>query len=71
MARQETKKPVMRMINYIAEIINELKKVVWLTRREAVYLTVLVLVVSAVAAAFLGALDYGFSGLVEKVFIGR
>ena len=60
-----------RLFNYISEIINELKKVVWLTRREVMYLTALVLVVSIIAAAVLGLLDYGFSALVDKVFLGR
>ena len=53
------------------EIISELKKVVWLTRREAMYLTFLVLVVAAVAGLILGALDYGFTALIDKIFIGR
>jgi len=56
---------------YIGEIISELKKVVWLTRREAAYLTVLVLIVSIAFGILLGALDYGFSGLVDKVFLGK
>jgi preprotein translocase SecE subunit len=60
-----------RLFNYIGEIINELKKVVWLTRREAAYLTVLVLIVSISAGIFLGALDYGFTDLVDKVFLGK
>jgi len=53
------------------EIINELKKVVWLTRREAIYLTGLVLIVAAIVGIILGALDYGFTNLVDKVFLGR
>ena len=57
--------------NYIGEIINELKKVVWLTRREAAYLTMLVLIVSIAAGIVLGVLDYGFTNLVNKVFFGR
>ncbi len=67
----ESKKPTIRIINYLGEIINELKKVVWLTRREIIYLTLLVLVVSAAAAALLGGLDYGFAALVDKVFIAH
>ena len=58
-----------KLFKYVGEIINELKKVVWLTRREAAYLTVLVLVVSIVAGIFLGGLDYGFSGLLDKIFL--
>ena len=61
----------LRLFNYIGEIINELKKVVWLTRREAAYLTVLVLIVSITAGIVLGALDYGFTDLVDKIFLGR
>ena len=60
-----------RFIRYLGEIINELKKVVWLTRREAAYLTVLVLVVSGAVGIILGALDYGFTELVDRVFLGK
>ena len=55
----------------IADIVAELKKVVWLSRREVMYLTALVLVVSISAGILLGAVDYGFTGLVEKIFLGR
>ena len=58
-------------ITYVGEIVNELKKVVWLTRREIAYLTVLVLIVSISAGIVLGALDYGFSELVDKIFLGK
>jgi preprotein translocase subunit SecE len=60
----------LRLFKYIGEIVNELKKVVWLSRREVAYLTVLVLVVSIAAGILLGVLDYGFTGLVDKVFLG-
>ncbi len=56
---------------FITETIAELKKVVWLSRREVAYLSALVLVVSLAAGVVLGAIDYGFSNLVEKVFLGR
>jgi len=56
---------------FIGETIAELRKVVWLSRREAAYLTVLVLIVSIAAGIVLGAVDYGFAGLVEKIFLGR
>jgi preprotein translocase subunit SecE len=52
------------------EIIAELKKVVWLTRREMTYLTFMVLVVAIIVALILGAFDYGFTNLVDKVFLG-
>ena len=56
---------------FISETIAELKKVVWLTRREATYLTVLVLIVAISVGLVLGAIDYGFTNLVDKLFIGR
>jgi preprotein translocase subunit SecE len=55
---------------FVGETIAELRKVVWLSRREVVYLSVLVLVVSIAAGIFLGAVDYGFTALVEKIFVG-
>lgn len=58
------------LANYFSEIINELKKVVWLKRREIVYLTGLVLIVVIAAGIVLGTLDYGFSELVSRVFMG-
>ena len=58
-------------IRYIGEIISELKKVVWLTRREAAYLTVLVLVVAGSIGLLLGLLDYGFTALVDTIFLGK
>jgi len=56
---------------FISETIAELKKVVWLTRREAAYLTALVLIVAIAVGLVLGAIDYGFTNLVNKLFIGR
>jgi len=56
---------------FFSDTISELKKVVWLTRREATYLTVLVLIVALAAGLVLGAIDFGFSGLVDKLLLGR
>ncbi|MGD9117970.1 MAG: preprotein translocase subunit SecE [Dehalococcoidia bacterium] len=55
---------------FIGEIIAELKKVVWLSRREAAYLTLMVLVVTAAVGVFLGAFDWGFTKIVDKFFLG-
>ena len=60
-----------RLFRYVGETVNELKKVVWLTRREAAYLTALVLVVAGAAGIVLGTLDYGFTALVDKIFLGN
>ncbi len=57
--------------SFIGETIAELKKVVWLTRREAAYLTLLVLIVAIAAGLILGVIDFGFTNLIDKLFLGR
>ncbi len=64
-----TAKPSGSRFRFLGETISELKKVVWLTRREIIYLTTLVLITAAVAGLILGVLDYGFTRLVN-VFLG-
>jgi len=58
-------------LKIFGEIISELKKVVWLTRREAMYLTFLVLVIAVVAGIILGALDFGFTKFIDQLFVGN
>lgn len=55
---------------FIGEIVAELKKVVWLSRREAAYLTFLVLVVTVAVGILLGAVDWGFAQIVDRLFLG-
>lgn len=56
---------------FFSEIIAELRKVVWLSRREALYLTGLVLIVAIGAGVILGLLDLGFTRLVDLILLGR
>jgi len=56
---------------FFGETVSELKKVVWLTRREVIYLTVMVLVVAGAFGVILGVLDYGFTRLIDDIFLGR
>ncbi len=56
--------------NFFSDIISEMKKVTWLSRRELIYLTGLVILVTVVMALILGVLDFGFTKLVNGVFIG-
>ena len=55
---------------FFGDTLAELKKVVWPTRQETIRLTIIVIVVCAIIAAILGALDYGFTRLVRDVFLG-
>ena len=54
----------------VRDVIDELRKVVWPTRREAIRLTLMVLAVCIIVGIFLGAIDFGFSELITKVFLG-
>jgi len=56
-------------LGFVNETITELKKVVWLSRREILYLTALVLVVTIVVGLVLGVIDFGFSQLVNAFFL--
>jgi preprotein translocase subunit SecE len=55
---------------FIGNIIAELRKVTWPSRRDTVRLTIMVIIVCAVVGLFLGALDYGFAELVAKLLLG-
>ena len=52
---------------FIAETVGELRKVSWPTRKEATYLTVIVLVVTGIMSVILGAFDWVFSKLFEFI----
>jgi preprotein translocase subunit SecE len=56
--------------SFVSDTIAELKKVVWLSRREAAYLTGIVLIVAVTVGLILGVIDYGFTRLVNDVFLG-
>jgi len=55
---------------FISETIAELRKAVWLSRREVLYLSTVVLVVAIIVGLILGVIDYAFTRLVDDVFIG-
>lgn len=68
------KKPALRKkkrtgFSFFKDTISELRKVVWPTRREAMRLTILVIIISAVVGLALGAVDYGFTQL-GRVLLG-
>jgi preprotein translocase subunit SecE len=56
---------------FFSDTIAELKKVIWPTRREAIRLTIIVLIVCIGMGIILGVLDYGFTHLVWNVLLGR
>lgn len=54
---------------FVNDIISELKKVTWPTRREATYLTTLVIIFTVAVAIALGVIDYGFSKLMNIILL--
>jgi len=69
-SQPQASQPKKRRFTFFADIINELKKVVWPTRQETLRLSLIVIGLCLVMGLLLGVLDYGFSELVAKVFLG-
>jgi preprotein translocase subunit SecE len=53
---------------YFKETIGELRKVSWPTRKEATYLTGVVIIVTMIMSTYLGLLDYLFTRLIALIF---
>lgn len=53
-----------KITEYIRSAVREMKKVAWPTKKETYNYTMLVISISLLVAAFLGALDYLFSWLL-------
>ncbi len=54
---------------FIMDIINELRKVVWPSRQDTTYLTIVVLIVAALVGAALGGIDIGFGWLIDNTLL--
>jgi preprotein translocase subunit SecE len=54
-----------KIVNYIKDSIQEMKKVTWPTKEETKNYTLLVIGISLGVAVFLGALDYIFTKILE------
>ena len=69
-SRNAVAKQSRQRFRFIGETIAELKKVTWLSRQEVAYLTTLVLIISVTVGIILGIIDYGFTRLVNDLFLG-
>jgi len=56
-----------KIISYVRESKDELKKVVWPSRQETIKYTILVIGISIATAVFLGALDFGLNIVLEEI----
>jgi len=59
----------MKLIDYIKDTKGELKHVSWPTRKQSIWFTIIVIVISLITAFFLGFFDYIFSLLIETFLI--
>jgi preprotein translocase subunit SecE len=57
-----------RIRNFIREVISELGKVIWPTRKELLTYTTVVVIFVAIIMTIVGLLDTGFAYVVLKVF---
>lgn len=60
-----------RFVTYIRESREELKRVVWPSRRETTKHTILVVAISIAVAAFLGIIDFGLNRLLQFIIDRR
>ncbi|OGZ67157.1 MAG: preprotein translocase subunit SecE [Candidatus Staskawiczbacteria bacterium RIFCSPHIGHO2_02_FULL_34_10] len=59
---------IQKVRNFFKEVYAELRKTNWLSRKEVLRYTIIVLIVTVVVSAILGGLDYIFSEIL-KTFI--
>ncbi|MEK7482408.1 MAG: preprotein translocase subunit SecE [Patescibacteria group bacterium] len=60
-----------KITNYFKEVRLEIKKVNWPTREQTIQYTLIVIGASVAVAIFLGAIDFGFSTLINKFILFR
>jgi len=58
-----------RFVRFVKDIRNELKKVIWPTKKQLVNNTITVLFVCLVVGAIIWVLDFGLARLVEAVLL--
>lgn len=54
---------------FVMDIVNELRKVVWPTREDVTYLTIVVVIIAILFGAALGAIDIGFGWLIDNTIL--
>ena len=54
---------------FLLDVISELRKVVWPSREDVVNLTIVVVIVTIIIGAVLGAIDIGFGWLIDQTLL--
>lgn len=63
--------PIAYLLNYIKQVIAEMRKVIWPNRKQMVSYTSVVLVFLVFMVALIFVVDVGFAALVRGVFAGQ
>ena len=63
-----SRNPIAFVVNYLKQVIAELRKVIWPNRKQMVTYTSVVLVFLAFMVALIGVVDLGLAKLVLLVF---
>ncbi|MGE0214566.1 preprotein translocase subunit SecE [Mycolicibacterium sp.] len=63
-----SRNPILFVINYLREVVGELRKVIWPNRKQMVSYTTVVLLFLAFMVALIGLTDLGLAKLVMVVF---
>jgi len=56
-----------KVFRYFVEVWEELGKVTWPTRQEAIKMSLTVIIASAVIAVFIGSLDFILTQFISKI----
>ncbi|WP_344171009.1 preprotein translocase subunit SecE [Pilimelia columellifera] len=69
-AKRDTERggPIGRVGRFFREVVSEMRKVIWPTRKELVTYTVVVIVFVTIMTSIVAGLDYGFGKAVLAVF---
>ena len=54
---------------FLMDVITELRKVVWPSRPDVLHLTVVVVIVTLILGAILGAIDIGFGWIIDEALL--
>ena len=57
----------MSIITYIKDVKAETKKIKWPTKKQVINYTIIIVVLSLILAAYIGALDALFAKLLSKI----
>ena len=63
-----SRNPILFVINYLKQVIAELRKVIWPNRKQMISYTTVVLIFLVFMVALIGGVDFGLAKLISLVF---